>query len=315
MQLQDGKVKWKNSQCPLLIENCWEWMETQLNSNGNFFQGFRHWRFVKRSKKTWRERTFIPKSLRTGSSSRQCSMTLIGQKERMMRSVSWMQRMSRITRWNSRKDIKRFWVLGRKKSGMEVLLTLKKKRMGFSSQQNGTAIQRNWSLHVQSISALSRGTLKKKKKGKVTIHFNGDSTNTKQLFQTIHYVNQRSIYGAAANRGTSQFFCGQEDVDEYTSWRSTTLGFSSEDARKHFEFRNIVQWNSAHTAFWKKAYFQCRVTAGKKYKTRSNGDDGWETILFFAQTTHFPDLVLNPKSWRCLVKNQAVRFSKWTLWS
>ena len=38
-----------------------------------------------------------------------------------------------------------------------------------------------------------------------------------------------------------------------------------------------------------KAYFEYRVTAGKKYKTRPNGDDGW-------RNTHFPDLFLNPKS-------------------
>ena len=37
----------------------------------------------------------------------------------------------------------------------------------------------------KSISALSRGILKEMK-GKSTIHFNGDSTNTELLFQTIN---------------------------------------------------------------------------------------------------------------------------------
>ena len=45
---------------------------------------------------------------------------------------------------------------------------------------------------------LSRGILKKKK-GHETIHFNGDSTNTELLFQTIISVNQLSFYGAVAN--------------------------------------------------------------------------------------------------------------------
>ena len=50
----------------------------------------------------------------------------------------------------------------------------------------------------KGISALSRGILKTKK-GKNTIHFNGDSTNTELLFQTVHYVNQLSIHGAVVN--------------------------------------------------------------------------------------------------------------------
>ena len=50
----------------------------------------------------------------------------------------------------------------------------------------------------KSISALSRGILKRKKV-KETMHFNGDSTNTELLFQTIHSVSQLSIYGAEAN--------------------------------------------------------------------------------------------------------------------
>ena len=91
----------------------------------------------------------------------------------------------------------------------------------------------------KSISALSRGILKKKK-GRDTIHFHGDSTNTELLFQTIHSLNQLSIYGAGGElvttirphrgrKGTSQFICEQEDVDEYTTLRSTTLGVSSDN--------------------------------------------------------------------------------------
>ena len=50
----------------------------------------------------------------------------------------------------------------------------------------------------KSISALSRGILKRKK-GKETIHFNEDSSNTELLFRTIHSENQLSIDGAVAN--------------------------------------------------------------------------------------------------------------------
>ena len=82
---QDRKVKWKDSGCIRLTKKQWESMEKQLNSSGQFSPGYRDWLFFKRSKKTWRERTFNPKSSRTGSSSCQCSMTLYG--TQMMRIV------------------------------------------------------------------------------------------------------------------------------------------------------------------------------------------------------------------------------------
>ena len=53
-------------------------------------------------------------------------------------------------------------------------------------------------LVFKSISVWSRGILKQNK-GKSTIHFNGDSMNTELWFQTIHSVNQLSVYGAVAN--------------------------------------------------------------------------------------------------------------------
>ena len=35
----------------------------------------------------------------------------------------------------------------------------------------------------------------KQKKGRTSIHFNGDSMNTEVLFPTVHSVNQLSVYG------------------------------------------------------------------------------------------------------------------------
>ena len=49
----------------------------------------------------------------------------------------------------------------------------------------------------KSISALSRGILKKKN-GRDAIHVNADSSNTELLFRIIHSVNQLSIYGAVS---------------------------------------------------------------------------------------------------------------------
>ena len=64
--------------------------------------------------------------------------------------------------------------------------------------------------------------------------------NTELLFQTIHSVNQLSIYGAVAKRchqfGLTQEekgranFCGQQDVVKLTTRRSTTPGISSDNS-------------------------------------------------------------------------------------
>ena len=67
----------------------------------------------------------------------------------------------------------------------------------------------------RNITALSRGILKQKK-GKSTIHCNGDSLSTEFLFQTIHSVNQLSVYGAVAN------WCHQFGLTEEEKGRVST---------------------------------------------------------------------------------------------
>ena len=60
------------------------------------FPGFSSLSILQRSRKTWREKTLNQKGSRTGSSLCQCSMTLIGQIERMVRLVLRMPRKSKI---------------------------------------------------------------------------------------------------------------------------------------------------------------------------------------------------------------------------
>ena len=48
-------------------------------------------------------------------------------------------------------------------------------------------------------SALERGDLKSKGKGKLSIHFCGDDKNVEVVLRTIISVNQLSIYGAIAD--------------------------------------------------------------------------------------------------------------------
>ena len=66
---------------------------------------------------------------------------------------------------------------------------------------------------IKSISALSRGILKKKN-NRDTIHFNADASNTELLFRIIHSVNQLSIYGAVSNWREQFGLTEEEKVQE-----------------------------------------------------------------------------------------------------
>ena len=101
MQLQDGKVKCKNSKCPFLVENCWESMEKQLNSTGIFSQDSRHCRFFRKSQMICKNGR---KNSQIGSSSCQCSTTLTGQRKETMTFAFRIQQTSGHPRRNSRKD-------------------------------------------------------------------------------------------------------------------------------------------------------------------------------------------------------------------
>ena len=75
-----------------------------------------------------------------------------------------------------------------------------------------------------------------------------------------------SIRLERGGKGTSQFKCGQQDVDKFATGISTNLGVSSDngtwkqDAKKRFELRSTGQQNTPNTIF-EKAYFQYPVTA------------------------------------------------------
>ena len=52
---------------------------------------------------------------------------------------------------------------------------------------------------LRATSALDRGSLKSKKGGKLSIHYNGDSSTAELPFRTIISVNQLSVYGAISD--------------------------------------------------------------------------------------------------------------------
>ena len=78
------------------------------------------------------------------------------------------------------------------------ILTIKKRTMEFTTNKMVHRFKETGHPEFKSTNTLSRGILKQKK-GRRTIHFNGDSMNTELLFQTVHSVNQLSVYGAVTN--------------------------------------------------------------------------------------------------------------------
>ena len=114
-----------------------------------------------------------------------------------------------------------------------------------------------------STSALSRGILKQRR-GKSTIHFNGDTVNTELLFETVHSVTQINVYAAVTDwcyqfgltneeERTSRYSCGQWNCDHGgTIRRSGNVGISSElgtwkqDARRR-ELPSVGKENTDDT--------------------------------------------------------------------
>ena len=179
-------------------------------------------------------------------------MTLIG--KRMMRIIFRMPRMSRITRWTSRRDIGHFRGPGSEDKWCGSSSSAQKGTMDFTANQMVTAIQRNWSSCVQKYQCLwvvgswSRRKVKVPYTSMEIQHLvpnNSFCKSAQYLRSSGELVS--TLWPDRGREGTSQFVCGQQDVDNFTTGRSTTLGISSDigtrkqDARKRFELRSTGQ--------------------------------------------------------------------------
>ena len=163
----------------------------------------------------------------------------------------------------------------------------------------------------KSISALSRGILKQKT-GKTSIHFNRDSMNTELLFQTIHSVNQLSVYGAVVNwcyqlgsteeeKGTSQYSCGQQDFDQLKPEEVQLLVSPPTRATGNRMPERVQSFDELAgklqlTQLCEKTYFHYLVAAGKQYKSstkcgRRLGDN-----------YSFVPRIRKPKLWQLFLK-------------
>ena len=71
--------------------------------------------------------------------------------------------------------------------------------MGQSRRADDDQIQLKWTPSLPIVSPLSRGVLKSKGGGKLSIHFCAVGWTIETVFRTIIYVNQLSIYGAVSD--------------------------------------------------------------------------------------------------------------------
>ena len=159
------------------------------------FTGFSSLSVLEKPKKTWRRGESSQKSSQTGSSPCQSSMTLYG--TQMIRIVF-------------QKPKKRFlaghWTFlgpGTEEKWYGSTDHDEKGHWNCTANKMVQQFKETGHLVFKGVSALRRGVLKQKK-GKTSIHFNGDSMNTELLFQTVHSVNQLSVNGVTV---------GQQDLD------------------------------------------------------------------------------------------------------
>ena len=115
-QRSNYKMGRSNGRNPLLMENYRKSMEKQLSSSGISSQDLRLCRFFKESIVICKSGTLNLRNSQIGSSSCQCSTVLIGQEKEAMIFVFQLQKKSRRTRRNSRRDTGRSSVLETKQN-------------------------------------------------------------------------------------------------------------------------------------------------------------------------------------------------------
>ena len=147
-----------------------------------------------------------------------------------------------------------------------------------------------------SAGALRRGILRKLK-GKDTVHFNADTSNTELLFRMIHSANQLSIYGAVSKwceefglkpeeRGPK--FADKENSVKREILKSVnsqevkslacaprTTAASGNGLQEHLQNFESLSRTVQFTRICELASFWLRADLGKKYKTIPVVDDGF----------------------------------------
>ena len=285
---KDGKIKWKDSSCICLTKTQWELTEKQLNSSGKF-----------------------PLMFIIVYSSRDPER--LGEKEHPARGVQrqdhlhvnvqwhWVENdencisnaeKSRITRWTSRKDVGHSWVHGRKRSGMEVLLMLQKRRMKFNSQQPWCSDSKKLVILCSKVSVpcVVQSWRRRKERIPFTFWWRFDEHRTlvpnNSLCESDQVLTEQWRIGA--NNSASQrkrrdeiiFLWTQVYWQVYYTW-STTFGISlptmasvsslQENTLNFEALSKRIQFSK----LCEDARFEHRVSAGMYYRTRHHEYNGW----------------------------------------
>ena len=153
---------------------------------------------------------------------------------------------------------------------------------------------------------LSRGQLKSKGKGKVSIHFSADPDTVDTIYRIILSVNQLSIYGAVAaicdeyeghpdSTGEPVILEGQSIVLGEIKAEVPARNEELEDAKiilqKYFQ-----QVNSRLSKFCKEAGFMSVVEVGQYFVTR-NASEFLHTVACREYTLPRDDQASEPKGW------------------
>ena len=125
-----------------------------------------------------------------GLSSCRCLTTSHGDQKTMKKKASLMLDSFLFLRKDLEQDNGHFSVLVQRKSGILSVQTVHK--------VNGTEWRESGHPVFRATSPLSRGHLKSKGHGKLSIHYCADGETIETVFRTVISVNQLSLYGAVA---------------------------------------------------------------------------------------------------------------------
>ena len=147
-------------------------------------------------------------------------------------------------------------------------------------------------------------------KGKETIHFNADASNTELLFRISHSVNQLSIYGADSNWCHQFGLTEKENLQDRPPGKKESLtevvltSVKSQEVKLLVSSPRLASGNSLReniqdfeslsetirfTSFCEDVSFVHRVSAGMSYKTRHDEDDPFWTDHPIMQRIHFSE--------------------------
>ena len=142
-----------------------ESMERQLKSSGKLLQVFHRCPFFKKSSATWND-------IEWETNDENCTPNPEKIKNYAMKFSQ--------AHW-------RFLGPRSEESGLKILHTLKQENLILQPTKWNSDLKKLVIVYSKSFSALSRGILKQEKIKEI-IHFNGDSSNTELLFQTLHFM-------------------------------------------------------------------------------------------------------------------------------